>query len=191
MSNSKNKHEHAKTTNKLDARYQKSERKIKSAINSLLWHRTITLRVKDICRSAHLNSPTFYRHYRSPSQALTSLENNLVHEFQGLIANIHQDNSLPHKVFNLVFLFIYQNRSYFRTTNQRNNYYVLNQIITHTYQTIAKHPHYRHFSELSLNAYYGATAYLVVKWCKTTNFDLNKSPRFINYILALPKKLNS
>ncbi|MBR0461067.1 hypothetical protein IJI91_03775 [Candidatus Saccharibacteria bacterium] len=170
-----------------DARYQKSERKIKTAISSLLWRRTVTLRVKDICHSAHLNPPTFYRHYRNPNQALTSLENNLVHEFRALLNSTPRDKLVPRKTLSLIFLFVYQNRSYFKTTNHRHNYYVLDQIITHTHQTIANH---RYIPKLSLATYYGATIYLIAEWCNTTDFDLSKSPHYINHILNLEKLLN-
>lgn len=183
--NHKNKHQ--KST-KLDARYQKSERKIKTALNSLLGRRTVTLRVKDICCSAHLKPPTFYRHYRNPNQAFASLEDNLINEFQNFIINTPKDNLSPRKVFTFIFLFVYQNRSYFKAANLRNNYYLLNQIITYAHKNLSDS--HRHIPKLTLNTYYGAVVYSIVCWCQTTNFDLTKSPHFVNHILSLPKILD-
>ena len=183
----KHKNQHTKT-NKSDARYQKSEHKIKTALNSLLGQRVITLKVKDICCSAHLKPPTFYRHYRNPNQAFTSLEDNLINEIRNFITNTPKDKLSPHKIFTFLFLFVYQNRSYFKAANRRDNHYLLDQIISYTYKNT--YNSHRHVSALTLNAYYGAVIYSIVCWGKTTNFDLAKSPRFINYILDLPKILD-
>lgn len=182
----KNKHQNKKL-NKLDARYQKSESKIKVALCHLLEIHSSHLSTKDICRLANIKPSTFYRHYRNPEHALVSLEKNLNQEFQNLILKIPENQLCPHKITALIFLFVYQNRFYFSTANHRHNYQVLDLIITQAYRNITKQ---QFTTELSLTTYHGAIIYLIDYWGKATNFDLAKSSRFIKHILSLPKILD-
>lgn len=67
---------------RLDKRYAKNEQSIHSALHSALAHRRLNLRVRDLCQSANISSPTFYLHCRNPDDALRVYERHLLSEFR-------------------------------------------------------------------------------------------------------------
>ena len=67
---------------RLDKRYAKNEHSIHSALHSALAHRRLNLRVRDLCQSANISSPTFYLHCRNPDDALRVYERHLLSEFR-------------------------------------------------------------------------------------------------------------
>ena len=67
---------------RLDKRYAKNEHSIHSALHSALARRRLNLRVRDLCQSANISSPTFYLHCRNPDDALHIYERHLLSEFR-------------------------------------------------------------------------------------------------------------
>ncbi len=128
---------------RLDKRYAKNEQSIHSALHSALAHRRLNLRVRDLCQSANISSPTFYLHCRNPDDALRVYERHLLSEFRrrlpahlkSLIRPKAAPTTPPHlyhhdreALFSYLLNFIYTHRDYFAATIIHGNVWVLIRI---------------------------------------------------------------
>ena len=134
---------------RLDKRYAKNEHSIHSALHSALAHRRLNLRVRDLCQSANISSPTFYLHCHNPDDALRVYERHLLSEFRRrlptrLKSAIHpkatpittqRTATPPHlnhhdreALFSYLLNFIYAHRDYFAATIIHGNVWVLIRI---------------------------------------------------------------
>lgn len=138
---------------RLDKRYAKNEHSIHSALHSALAHRRLNLRVRDLCQSANISSPTFYLHCRNPDDALRIYERHLLSEFRRRLPahfkSIIRPASATHKettptttpaaqphlnhhdreaLFSYLLNFIYAHRDYFAATIIHGNVWVLIRI---------------------------------------------------------------
>ena len=130
---------------RLDKRYAKNEHSIHSALHSALAHRRLNLRVRDLCQSANISSPTFYLHCRNPDDALRVYERHLLSEFRrhlptrlksairpkttpSTTAPPHLNHHDREALFSYLLNFIYTHRDYFAATIIHGNVWVLIRI---------------------------------------------------------------
>lgn len=138
---------------RLDKRYAKNEHSIHSALHSALAHRRLNLRVRDLCQSANISSPTFYLHCRNPDDALRVYERHLLSEFRRRLpahfkaiirpasathkeatptttptAQPHLNHHDREALFSYLLNFIYTHRDYFAATIIHGNVWVLIRI---------------------------------------------------------------
>ena len=130
---------------RLDKRYAKNEHSIHSALHSALAHRRLNLRVRDLCQSANISSPTFYLHCRNPDDALRVYERHLLSEFRrhlptrlksatrpkttpSTTAPPHLNHHDREALFSYLLNFIYAHRDYFAATIIHGNVWVLIRI---------------------------------------------------------------
>lgn len=138
---------------RLDKRYAKNEHSIHSALHSALAHRRLNLRVRDLCQSANISSPTFYLHCRNPDDALRVYERHLLSEFRRRLpahfkaiirpasathkkttptitpaAQPHLNHHDREALFSYLLNFIYAHRDYFAATIIHGNVWVLIRI---------------------------------------------------------------
>lgn len=138
---------------RLDKRYAKNEHSIHSALHSALAHRRLNLRVRDLCQSANISSPTFYLHCRNPDDALHIYERHLLSDFRRHLpahfkpiirpvfttrkeatptttqtARSHLNHHDREALFSYLLNFIYTHRDYFAATIIHGNVWVLIRI---------------------------------------------------------------
>ena len=175
---------------RLDKRYAKNEHSIHSALHSALAHRRLNLRVRDVCTSANISSPTFYLHCRNPDDALHIYERRLLAEFRRhlpthLKSLIHPKTTpattqshLNHHdreaLFSYLLNFIYTHRDYFAATIIHGNVWVLIRIFEALRPALAP----PHLSSKTYDHYMSALIGAIFCWGKHDHFHRHSLPHY-------------
>ena len=189
---------------RLDKRYAKNEQSIHSALHSALAHRRLNLRVRDLCQSANISSPTFYLHCRNPDDALRVYERRLLAEFRRHLptrlksairpksaqATAHRPTVLsnqaapttpPHlnhhdreALFSYLLNFIYTHRDYFAATIIHGNVWVLIRIFEALRPALAP----PRLSPKTYDHYMSALIGAIFCWGKYDHFHRRSLPHY-------------
>ena len=175
---------------RLDKRYAKNEQSIHSALHSALAHRRLNLRVRDLCQSANISSPTFYLHCRNPDDALRVYERHLLSEFRRhlptrLKSAIHPKTTPstipPHlnhhdreALFSYLLNFIYAHRDYFAATIIHGNVWVLIRIFEALRPALAP----PRLSPKTYDHYMSALIGAIFCWGKYDHFHRRSLPHY-------------
>lgn len=175
---------------RLDKRYAKNEHSIHSALHSALAHRRLNLRVRDVCTSANISSPTFYLHCRNPDDALRIYERRLLAEFRRhlpthLKSLIHPKatpaTTQPHlnrhdreALFSYLLNFVYSHRDYFAATIIHGNVWVLIRIFEALRPALAP----PHLSSKTYDHYMSALIGAIFCWGKHDHFKRHSIPHY-------------
>ena len=175
---------------RLDKRYAKNEHSIHSALHSALAHRRLNLRVRDVCTSANISSPTFYLLCRNPDDALRIYERRLLAEFRRhlpthLKSLIHPKatpaTTQPHlnrhdreSLFSYLLNFVYSHRDYFAATIIHGNVWVLIRIFEALRPALAP----PHLSSKTYDHYMSALIGAIFCWGKHDHFKRHSIPHY-------------
>lgn len=175
---------------RLDKRYARNEHSIHSALHSALAHRRLNLRVRDLCQSANISSPTFYLHCRNPDDALRVYERHLLSEFRRhlparLKSAIHPkttpSTTPPHlnhhdreALFSYLLNFIYAHRDYFAATIIHGNVWVLIRIFEALRPALAP----PRLSPKAYDHYMSALIGAIFCWGKYDHFHRRSLPHY-------------
>lgn len=96
-----------------DLRYQKSEQRLFKSLEKLLQQGKI-IRVCDLCRQAGIFESTFYRHYHSIQELICQREDQMLREFDQVLAKANRRHEKLPRVVDDTLIFIYKNRADFK-----------------------------------------------------------------------------
>lgn len=174
---------------RLDKRYARNEHSIHSALHSALAHRRLNLRVRDLCQSANISSPTFYLHCRNPDDALRVYERHLLSEFRrhlptrlkSAIRPKTTPTTPPHlnhhdreALFSYLLNFIYTHRDYFAATIIHGNVWVLIRIFEALRPALAP----PRLSPKAYDHYMSALIGAIFCWGKYDHFHRRSLPHY-------------
>ena len=176
---------------RLDKRYAKNEHSIHSALHSALAHRRLNLRVRDLCQSANISSPTFYLHCRNPDDALRVYERHLLSEFRrhlptrlksatrpkttpSTTAPPHLNHHDREALFSYLLKFIYTHRDYFAATIIHGNVWVLIRIFEALRPALAP----PRLSPKTYDHYMSALIGAIFCWGKYDHFHRRSLPHY-------------
>lgn len=111
-----------KAKNPKDKRFQRTEKSIHRALHHALRERQVNLKVKDVCKSAHITTPTFYQHSASCDHALRRYEADLEREFRQLVPKRCANKGL---IFTILLNFVLRHQDYFRATTNSGDYWLI------------------------------------------------------------------
>ena len=187
---------------RLDKRYAKNEHSIHSALHSALARRRLNLRVRDLCQSANISSPTFYLHCRNPDDALHIYERHLLSEFRRRLpahfkaitrpasatrpkttpattqrtttAPSHPNHHDREALFTYLLNFVYSHRGYFAATIIHGNVWVLIRIFEALRPALAP----PHLSSKTYDHYMSALIGAIFCWGKHDHFKRHSLPHY-------------
>lgn len=114
--------------------YQKNERSIQQTLHKAIKTRTISVRVKDVCKAAQISSPTFYSHYRSIDVALSEYENKLKQKYlEVLPKDLNKELR-----FTLLLNFMWKYHRYFAACFEGYNFYLIVKLVQLTRPNLAQ-----------------------------------------------------
>lgn len=167
-----------------DFRYVQSDRKIRTAIFSLLKKHSTNIKVKDICKKAKVKNPTFYNHFKNTDQIIESTETIILSQFQDLYTKLQPQNPTLSDIFYQLLIFVYKNRIYFFTASKNQDYSLMFQILSILHPEITKN--WLKFDSMANEQifimYSSAIISVIYLWCQNTNFNLEKISSYIKLL---------
>jgi len=136
--------------------YRRNENAINRALCAQISQRRIDIKARELYEAAGVTSPTFYLHYHSPHDALTSYERKLSRDFQAKSSFISNKQTF----YIVLTQFISRNHNYFTAVAQGSDHHLLKQVLSSYRETLVGHD----ISDHNFEAYIGVSIFLINYW---------------------------
>lgn len=156
-----------------DARYQKSDQRIRHVLNEALAQRRINLRPIEICRQATITYPTFHAHYASSDEALKEHESNIRQKFEDRLPAPTASQTV---IFTVLLGFVREERGYFGATLPAADHWLLTAFFMALRPCLTN----QGINNYTYDVYIQTQIGIIACWARYENFALQRIPYYVN-----------
>lgn len=157
---------HPNTPNKQDARYLKTEDRIFRALGVCSRRYRLGLKIRKLCDYAKMAESTFYRHYKSPTQAIEQKEQQVQKEFADLLHQLKNKRLSFRQTYMHFLIFIKHHHYFFDMLPDIGYESTLVKMIEKLYLQFYKEPNHRNKNQCcSFYVYCKEVVGILYWWC--------------------------
>lgn len=156
-----------------DARYRKSDQRIRRALNEALAKRRINLRPVEICRLATITYQTFHAHYASSDEALRKHEARIQQKFQDRLPATAVSQAV---VFTILLGFVREECGYFGATLPAADYWLLTTLFVVLRPRLAQ----QGIANCTYDVYAQTQIGIIACWARYDDFALQRIPYYVD-----------
>ena len=178
-----------------DKRFQKTEKSLRTSLKAIFKDNEANIQVKtrDVYNRANTKSSTFYRHYHSANDILTTSETKLKSKFQALIPKFSGQSTK--EIWQQILVFLCRNREVMEYSLMRDDITLLDELLDDARQPILESltlttSDPKHL-EIIWALYKGGAIGLIEFWYDCEACDIESVNRILHHILRFGRTLRA